>query len=67
MVYTQDGYLLENTINTPSELQDNGVYGQVWYFTKTSNTQLEVNYMNGSIPLKLELKSNKDFQELNCN
>ncbi len=65
--YTQDGYLLENTINTPSELQVNGVYGQVWYFTKTSNTQLEVNYMNGTIPLKLELKSNIDFQELNCN
>ena len=64
--YNQDMYGLQNIINTPSELQVNGVYGQVWLFTKTSKNQLEVNYMNGTIPLKLEIISNKDFQDLNC-
>jgi len=65
--YTQDMYGLQNIINTPNELQVNGVYGQVWFFTKTSKNQLEVKYMNGTIPLKLELKNNKEFLELNCN
>ncbi len=65
-IYNYELYALENTNNTPSELQVNGVYGQVWFFTKTSKNQLEVNYMNGTIPLKLEIISNKDFQDLNC-
>ena len=70
-----DSYYLVNTINTPSKLRIDGVYGQFWVFTKTAGNKIEILYGGGGgsgneqfngEALKLEFLSLGLFNMLKC-
>ena len=70
-----DSYYLVNTINTPSKLRIDGVYGQFWIFTKTAGNKIEILYGGGGgsgneqfngEALKLEFLSLGLFNMLKC-
>jgi len=70
-----DSYYLVNTINTPSKLRIDGVYGQFWVFTKTAGNKIEILYGGGGgsgneqfngEALKLEFLSLVLFNMLKC-
>ena len=70
-----DSYYLVNTINTPSKLRIDGVYGQFWVFTKTAGNKIEILYGGGDgsgneqfngEALKLEFLSLGLFNMLKC-
>lgn len=74
-VFDDELYALKNTLNTPSKLRIDGVYGQFWVFTKTVDNKIGIRYGAGAgsgseyfrgEELKLELMSLGEFNMLGC-
>ena len=69
--YTQANYAMEFYDNSPLIFRINGIYGQSWLFTKTSDNKILYQYGSwyndfydeGS---KFELISEEEFNKLDC-